>query len=157
MAVVAIFNQIWANKANFHNFMIKIDTFLCWVSVQLAEPWVGILSHRSVLNVMITIITMCVCSIKRYHYQCSYGSHVNNELLSESYQKSKKKHTVIKSVRVFQIMECSWGPGSQMQFLALKLVPRSLTGTFFETHCRLYFVEESILVLRIHPIFSSFQ
>jgi hypothetical protein len=29
----------------------------------------------------------------------------------------------------------SWIPGSLMQFLALNLVPRSLTGTFLETPC----------------------
>jgi hypothetical protein len=34
-SVVAFFNQIWANKANFHNFMVKINTFLGGVGLFL--------------------------------------------------------------------------------------------------------------------------
>jgi hypothetical protein len=39
--------------------------------------------------------------------------------------------------RVFQISLSArlLGPGSLMQFIALNLIPRSLTGTFFDTPC----------------------
>jgi hypothetical protein len=40
VGVAAFFKQIWADNANFHNFMVKINTFLGRVVAFFAESWI---------------------------------------------------------------------------------------------------------------------